>query len=291
MPGAGTYTASLFLSPLYALAGTRDKVTRQVVVAGNQSADGPDYSLGNAAVEIVSNANGEAIANHAMRFAIHHQRYGGAADRGYLVFFYNHIDDSDFLGFDPFEDLEDEGLYYRAGGNERLSLFTGPLIDVESGVNSTGRFLFKKISNDYNDAIVLRSEMLESSEYRQAFLSLLVNSKIDYKRQKNYKLQLAALWVPDSGVVTESRNLAEYELKVERIHDPNKIEVTPQVAYYRRGYPKELTYRIIFKNTGRGQVRHSRIGIALAPDLLTDSLELLPELVKPFARACPGGIR
>ena len=286
---AGTYTASLFLSPMYALANTKEKVARQVVVSTGRADNPPKYDLGSAVIDMVSNASGEAIANHQMRFALHHQRYGGAADRGYLVFFYNHIDDSDFLGFDPFVDEEDPGLYYKRQGVEQLSFVDRPLIDVETAINSTGRFLFKKVSTDYNDAIVFRSESLGSNETRQAFLSLLVDKKIDYKRQKNYKLQLAALWIPDSGVVTEGRNMAEYELKVERIHDPNKIEVSPEVAYYRKNYPKELTYKIIFKNTGRGQVRHSRIGVSLSPDLLTDSLELLPELVKPFARECPEG--
>ncbi len=285
----GNYEVSLFLSPMYALANTKEKVSKTISVGSGSSSAKVDYNLENSHIHLVSNANEEAIANHKMRFALHHNRYPGASEGGYLIFFYNHIDDSDLLGFDPFIDLEDEGLYYQEAGGAKMERVSGPLIDVQNRLNSTGAFLFKQTNNDYNDAIVFRSHKLTGNESRRAFFSLQVNPKVDYKRQKNYKLQLAAVWIPDDGAISEAKNLAGYELKVERIHDPNKIEVTPRVAYYRKGYPKELNYKIIFKNTGRGQVRHSKIGVSITQDLLLDSLKLMPELVKPFCRECEEG--
>lgn len=195
----GTYRVSLFLSPMYALASTKEKITREITIGSPRAGNGPEYDRKNGSVMIISNATGEAIANHKMRFALHHDRYSGAGEQGYLVFFYNHIDDSDFLGFDPFIDLEEDGLYYKQSGYDKLKRLEGPLLDVQSGINSTGNFLFKKISEDYNDAIAFRSELMGDKESRRAFFSLQVDKKIDYKRQKNYKLQLAALWIPDNG--------------------------------------------------------------------------------------------
>ena len=180
-------------------------------------------------------------------------------------------------------EINSEGLYYgnqlvKSSWNKFLSRFP----EVAKGIQST-------YAKQYLSSYIYRSEGLFPGEVRQLFLTLVGNKNLAKKLDKKIKLTISALWIPDGSRFYKSKNESIYTFSIEKIHDPNRIKVDPRIVAYRKGYPKEMTYNIQIKNSGKGTVIRAKIRLGISKDLDMETIRLDSSQTNPTCSICRPG--
>lgn len=252
----GDYRPVVYLTPFKALnKPVRFSYNGALMVKGGTSST-PDYGLEGKRVHIVTNAQDNVIPEHPIRFALH---YCAPSDinsntGGYLFFFFNNPEELD-VGFDPFVYQPDEtSTYYQE------KVLADPDLTVETKLSGPAQWTARRLLNNYTGLIAFRiEEALRPGQERRLFFTLLAEKRLERFRSTLKELTFEALWVPDKGDFNKEIDLSKLTMDILPVHDPNRIRVSPRFAYYRKGYPKELRYRIDFQNEEEGIVKDVEI--------------------------------
>lgn len=227
------------------------------------------------AINIVTNADNEAIPGHEVRVVVHYKNVSQTATDGYLVFLYNNTYNVLEFGFNPLDYLDNsEGLYFKEQKKnpKKIKDLLPQRIKLE-------KFYYGEM---YKGFQAFKSKKLAPDEERRLFLSIRINEDLKEDRDQNKKLKIAALWIPDHGDV----QFNDYELTLQKVHDPNKIKVKLPNVIYRKGYPKTFEGVAQFRNTGQATVHKAIIRLDIPNDLNLNTLRIHPERSNPPCSFC-----
>lgn len=148
-----------------------------------------------------------------------------------------------------------------------------PAVNNHSTFHS-GRFsqLIAEKLKLYRQNNVWQFSNLQKGEEKYFFLTL--HTEPEMIKDTNAVVVLNGLFVPDDP----AGEIEEYQLELQIVasHDPNRMMLRNQRLNYRfTGKQKEMTYKVLFQNTGKGPSRQISIGIYVPPMLDPRSLEIL----------------
>lgn len=260
---AGQYTPRLILTPLY--SSTRPPgPSEQKISANGSSQPPPRYNLQKRNAFIETNAKGQTVPGQYIQMVGHYQ-YTGQSN-GHVLIFYNKKKEIP-LGIKPLA-LTDERLYYKQelrGANKAVA---AKLIDKRLG--SAAQIAARTLLNAHEDVVAYRIEGLKPGTQERLFLSFFTSKRLSLVQDKGLDVSVTILWAPDGSSFDSRRNIYEYNMEILKIYDPNRIQVTPRTAYYRKGFPKHLEYTVQFQNVAKGRVSDVRVALPL-----DEGLELL----------------
>jgi PKD domain len=210
------------------------------------------------------------------------------AMKGSLVLFYNErqFKKNNF-------DLTDERAYYQERKSSRDSLMaylpSPEIMETTAYVGHGGSFiaqttglavprqlkfadLFTSKLQVFRQTSVWRFENLQKGEEKYFFLTL--HTTPEMIKDTNAVVTVTGMFVPDGN----DAQIEEYEMELQIVasHDPNRMLLKNRRLNYRFiGTNKELTYRVIFQNSGKGPAHNISVGISVPSMLDPQSVEML----------------
>jgi hypothetical protein len=115
-------------------------------------------------------------------------------------------------------------------------------------------------------------ENLKQNEEKYFFITL--HTTPEMIKDTNGVVTLTGMFVPDNA----DAEIEEYsmELAIVTSHDPNRMMLKHQRMNYRfTGSKKEMTYKVLFQNTGKGPAKQISVGIGVPSMLDSKSLEIV----------------
>jgi hypothetical protein len=165
----------------------------------------------------------------------------------------------------------------------------GPNDQPEGAPAANTKFsqLFAEKQRLFRENTIWKFENLQKGEEKYFFLTLQTTPEMI--RDTNAVLSLTGMFVPDNP--NEDIEQYEMELQIVASHDPNRMLLKNRTMEYRfTGTKKELTYKILFQNTGTGPAREISVGVGLPPLLDPQSVEVIdysPKCVgSPESKTC-----
>ncbi len=284
---AGTYEISLHLTPFYALEKPFSPAPIRIPVQGGGPSV-PRYDLQGRDVYIQTNTLEDLVPGHEMQFILH---YANSTDRtaraaGHLLFFFNKRAELR-IGYSPFHPPADRPVPYRLAYGENDAPTRTPVPFIENNISGSAQQQARELYSDYEEVLIFNAQNLSPAEQRRVFLSLQVDERLRSQQDKNRRLTVAAMWVPQGGAFDPKLHYDEYQLQVLAVHDPNRIRVKPSVAYFRKPYPKTLTYTVDFQNKAEGTAQDVVINLGMDRGLAVETVKL--ESLNPYMQECPLG--
>lgn len=274
----GSYRGWLHLTPFYAA----NKPARIEFNLENVAAGTADYryNLDGRWARLETNANRYIVPGHSLQAILHYQLPPGAGSRpGHLFLYYQR--NAEFPASISPITITDERPYY---GERRVA---DALALIEEQVPASAREQLRAWRTDYGQLLAWRTEPLASDEQRRLFISLEASSILSRYQDKNRSISLKLVWVPDDLTFDARRFSYDYAMQILAVHDPNRIRVEPQTAYFQRRYPKTLRYDIDFQNKAEGSVQHLRVSLPLDKSLNPETIKVLQ--TDPPCPECPAG--
>lgn len=198
---------------------------------------------------------------------------------------------------EPVPAAPEEGLVLTDGGKKYSRGFSGmdtryaggqagPGYDLffrpeAAGYAGQARSLLRSLSSDFTQHTVLHYPAIRPGEEKFVFLEM--NTLPGMIKDTNATVSLIAMLVPDNPAIAPQ--LHELDMQVVASHDPNRLQLIHRRINYRfMGDRKELDYRVNFQNTGKGPTRKISIGIAIPPELNSQSIRV--KSMSPQCRWC-----
>ena len=281
----GSYQVRLHLTPFYA---TNDPVSlRERIEAPGKARRTPLYDLGGKKALLESNSSDYIVPEQAFQLITHYEAPTGFSGKqgGYLFVFFNKKKEISLsLLYNAFE-LTGERTHYQEEAlpeNEVMPLITSQL----KGERQTAAL---ELANQYKGKLAYRIENMGPGEQRRLFLSLFASKHLKTQQDKNRELTVAMLWAPDSGNFSPEAYSAQHKMQILAVYDPNRIRVQPRISHYRKGYSKELQYRVEFQNKEEGRVRDVTVNVPIDKSLNLETVRL--GKMDPALPTCPYGYR
>jgi len=245
----GSYEVRLHLTPFYA---TNDPVSLKArIEAPGKASRTPIYNLAGKKALLESNSSNYIVPEQAFQLVTHYEAPTGFSGKqgGYLFVFYNKKQEISLL-YNAFELAGERTHYQEKAISDKEALPT--IINHLKGERQTAAL---DLANQYKGKLAYRIENMGPGEQRRLFLSLAASRHLKSQQDKNRELTVAMLWVPDAGNFSKEAYTHEHKMQILAVYDPNRIRVNPRIAYFRKGYPKTLYYRVEFQNKEEGRVR------------------------------------
>ncbi|MCB0621154.1 MAG: hypothetical protein KDC43_25310 [Saprospiraceae bacterium] len=244
-------TVKVHLTPFYTAVGiplTRTKTIQRPRFRENA----PVESLqSNKLLEVESNAQNRVIPGHTFRMILQY-RAGervGSAREGYLFLFYNQANPEDLpINYEPFTYLANLDGRYRG---EKSVAFT----EIDTTRLGESLSTVRNLRQTYRQVRIFRMSDLEAGEEGRIFLSMRSDTRLEAYQDKNRTLSFTALWVVPGASYDPGRQIDVYSLQIHQVHDPNRIRVKPQIAYFQKNLPRLLQYHVDFQNISTGIAR------------------------------------
>lgn len=217
------------------------------------------------------------VPGHDVQVVVHYKipNDGG----GYLVFFY----DDELIEDISSSDVRTYFSEQKMGVND----FEQSL----SNRHANAKLLFGKLDRSFNNSnIIFDCNNLEAGKEQRLFLTMKMRDDISEDIiDENESTKITAMWIPKFGDFEESTNVVSYPMDIVSYHDPNRIRVKPKRLLYRKGFPKELNYRVSFENIGEGVVGDIKIEVELDEDVDLHTFKI--NRVSPIGlQQCPVGV-
>lgn len=197
-------------------------------------------------------------------------------DDGYLAFFY----DDELI-----EDISTSRVRKYYG---EKTLRSNHFDNNPNLLKTPERIALSKLEKEYgNSSLLFECKNLKGGKEQRLFLTMKLRENIDEDLiDENEKIEIKAMWIPKSGSFDKGKCLATYEMDIVSYHDPNRIQVSPRRLFYRKGFPKELTYKVSFENVGDGIVGNVRIEVELDKNVDVNTFKL--DKIEPEGlKLCP----
>ena len=287
---AGEYHPSLRITAFKALNKpvTVDHSGPLKIFSG-QSGFYPDYKLGDMRVQIATNAQDNVIPENEIRIALHYKAPANIANtQGYLFFFMNDEEEFD-KNYEPFFFAPDDAP--KAYHQEKVLSDMEIDVIVQEKLDGLAKSKALELLNRYQTCLSFFIEApLKQNEERRVFFTIIGDKRLKENKETNRELTFTALWVPKFGTFNPNKDLATHKMQILAVHDPNRIRVYPRTAYFRKGYPKDLTYRIDFQNEEAGTVEDVEITFPIGEGMAIVNPRNLRDLViktDPPCEYCP----
>jgi hypothetical protein len=139
--------------------------------------------------------------------------------------------------------------------------------------------LFASKRQIFRQTNVWRFEGLKKGEEKYLFLTL--HTTPEMIKDTNAVVTVSSMFVPDD--VNADIEQYDMELQIVASHDPNRMMLKNRRLNYRfTGTRKELTYRVIFQNTGQGPAHNISVAISVPPMIDPKSVDILD-----YSPKCP----
>lgn len=261
----GNYEVRLFLTPFYT-SRSPEKYCREIAITANGVLDQTPYDLKKRLAYIETNAANHMVPGHEMQMIMHYASNG--VRNGHLFVFYNKKDEKRG-NLKPLEMIR-ENTPYQEG---ILSSGTVPSI-IEKRLVGGARPAVRNLYNEYEDVLAYRVEGIPSGGQQRMFLGFQANAGLSKYQDKDLDLTVTLVWAPDSENFDPKKNRYDHTMQILSVHDPNRIKVKPDVAYFRKGYPKTIDYHVDFQNTAKGRVKDVRVALELDKSLDVQSVAM-----------------
>ncbi|HMQ46432.1 MAG TPA: PKD domain-containing protein [Saprospiraceae bacterium] len=254
----GNYEVQLFLTPFYTSRGP-EKYCREISVTPNGVLDQTPYDLKKRLAYIETNTANHIVPNHEIQMVMHYASNG--VRNGHLFVFYNKKDEKKG-NLKPLELLR-ESTPYQEG---IISSGTVPSI-IEKRLLGGAKVGVRNLYNEFEDVLAYRVEGIPSGGQQRLFLGFQANAGLTKFQDKDIDLTVTLVWAPDSENFDPKKNRYDHTMQILSVHDPNRVKVKPNVAYYRKNYPKTINYHVDFQNTAKGRVKDVRVAFELDKSL------------------------
>jgi hypothetical protein len=278
----GTYTVTLTLTPLYAKAKPLQVPPLKVNIAQGKT-NNRRYATQDW-VDLNINSPSEVVPEHTLRLIAHYKAPTDLSG-GYFLLFFNQK--GEVQGVNHPLELVDAStrLYHKEQG---VPGGVGQLLGNNVLKNPQAAAEVKKLAGSFRDTRVLKVPAMKKGEQRRIFWDLHVGASLKNKRDKNIEMSVVALWVPDSGPFSGSKNKDQLDLRVSSVYDPNRLRVRPRTLYFRKGETPNLRYILDFQNEGDGAVQDVTVRLPLGKQHDISSFKV--EKVSPFCPECRAGV-
>ncbi len=256
----GGYIVRLRLTPYYSPSPSVT-IVESVEVTGGTGAPTETYP-GAKSVFITSSTasrtnaasvQGDIVPGNSYDFALHYRYASKEVTNGLLVFFYNKIEEFKHENAFSIDKNDDQAVRIRAGEQ----LLRTSLEIPEYAEKARG------LKNQYGDYIAFRIPDMPKGTDRRLFFTVLAEPGVLGKyREKGKTVTFAAVWLP-GGAQKGSEFEDEFKAEIHDIHDPNRISVSPNIAYFRKHKHETLDYAVRFQNEGEGVARDVTIKVPL----------------------------
>ncbi len=279
---SGIYNVRASLTPYYTVVSKPITYYQDNVAINGVPTNAPSYNMNDRYVNIVTNSRYEVVADHEIRVVLHYEMPPSAksSDEGYLFLFYNkkgEIGDSpDKISYESFSYLDADTRTY-AKANSSLMGVAFPAL------SSTAKSSIQQLQNEHVDVLVFKTSSLSRGQENRIFLSLKANPELADIADMKRELSFTAAWAPLSGTFDPEKHIHQYSMDLLEVHDPNKIEVFPKVAYYKKGRKQKLFYTIDFQNEAEGIVRDVIVRFPLAKNHDASTAKIDPNKNSTYA--------
>lgn len=283
-PRPDLYEVKVFLTPHYSFS---KPVSFSKKFSVNQPQGAPPvYSLGNRWVSMESTGGDYLVPGHEMQFVIHYQAPPGQRiEDGYvLLFFNNKKENGTFkIKFDPML-FREERLYY---GEEALGddFFSLP----QEGLPAAGLAAAKELFNEHEDLRIFKVGALKPGQEQRLFCTIATDQRLEDHQDKDRELTMTALWLPRGSLFDEDKNRFVHKMEVLEVHDPNRIKVLKNTAYYLPNRRTRLNYKVDFQNKAKGVVEDVVVYVPLSKELNIKTIQIQEEYLDPIVPECPEG--
>lgn len=255
----GTYRVKLHLTPFYAVTPAMT-IEETISAPGRGQATDHRYDLRGKEVKIWTNSSRDIVPGQDIQVFLSYHLPAALRNRaGYLFLFF---DRGKELGvkFSPLR--QTDARFYR--GEQEMS----SVEHIAEQLDLEARNYVRSQINSYHQQAVFRTAPVTSDTVRTIFLSYRADERLAAHQDKNKELTLLAVWVPDRTTAFNSKLYTdEYTCQLLAVRDPNRIRVTPRVAYFHKKHPQTFQYHIDFQNLAEGSVDRVRIALAIPKGL------------------------
>lgn len=277
----GTYQVSLHLSPRYALNSPKE-ISLRLTVSGGRP-DSLKYELQGKHINLTLSTPNTVVPGQKINMAL---MYGNGSsestiENGYLFFFFNQHKEVP-VSYKRFSVVDDIRTF--RDGPAESSVF-----QLVENITSSGiRKAITSEVNNYENTVAFKIDELGAEEQRNIFLTMMVDQRLIGMQNRDRKLSITAIFVPESGEFYRDRHRIEKELVILSVHDPNRIEVDEEVLYFHNKVERKLTYTIDYQNKEGGSVNDVTLKIPIDRGLDLESASV--RSLDPYLPACPSGL-
>ena len=258
----GNYKVKITLTPLYTSVQRPRTFSKsfQISKTGNNTSQ---YLPTNSQIAIANNSSGEAVPGHQIRTVVNYKLPPSIDFKeGYIAFFYNKTQETG--NNIVLEFLSDSIAHYPSNNiillNTSQSSIEAVKKNVEYQLGAYRRYQFFKVKR------------INAGAEQRLFFNLQSTKRLSSFSNKETPISIEAVWIPIDKNKGSKAYSTHYTFKVLPYHDPNRIKVKPNVAYFKKQKTTEFTYSIDFQNDAKAPVPNLEIVIPIDKSLNLSSI-------------------